>query len=213
MGWYARYVLPKLIDAACSQKPMRALRQRYVPRARGDVLEIGIGSGLNLPHYGPAVTAITGLDPSPELNALALERAAALPVPVAVLPASGEAIPAEDARFDTIVCTWTLCSIPNVYAALREMRRVLKPGGELLFIEHGHAPDVGVARWQRRLEPLWKRIGGGCHLSRKADELIGDAGFVVKELDTGYEPGPRFAAFMYHGVAARGDRKMRTTGR
>jgi len=203
MGLYDKYLLPKLIDTACGQKPMRRLRSRYVPRARGDVLEIGIGSGLNLAHYGPGVTSLTALDPAAELTAKARQRAAAAPVPVEILQISGEEIPAEDARFDSIVCTWTLCSIPNVYAALREMHRVLKPGGEFLFIEHGAAPDAAVRRWQRRLEPLWKPIGGGCHLTRDTRELIQDAGFRIDELDTGYEPGPRWAAFMTHGVALR----------
>ena len=203
MGWYARWVLPKLIDAACGQKPMRALRERYVTRATGDVLEIGIGSGHNLACYGPQVRSVTGLDPAAELTALARERAARLGVPVEVLEVSGEAIPADDARFDSVVCTWTLCSIPNVYAALREMHRVLKPGGRLVFIEHGLAPDPGVVRWQRRLEPLWKPIGGGCHLTRRAHELIRDAGFRITELDSGYQPGPKFATFMSHGIAER----------
>jgi ubiquinone/menaquinone biosynthesis C-methylase UbiE len=203
MGWYSRYVLPKLIDVACGQKPMRKLRSRYVPRARGDVLEIGIGSGHNLPHYGADVTSITGLDPAAEITALARDRAAALSVPVRMLQVSGEDIPADDARFDSVVCTWTLCSIPNVYAALREMRRVLKPGGQLYFIEHGRAPEARVVRWQRWIEPLWKPIGGGCHLTRQADELIRDAGFRIAELDCGYQPGPKFAAFMTHGVAER----------
>lgn len=203
MGWYDRHVLPKLIDMACSQKPMQQLRGRYVPRASGDVLEIGIGSGLNLPFYGSAVSSITGLDPAAELTSKARERAADLQRPVHVLGVSGEEIPADDQRFDTLVCTWTLCSIPNVYAALREMHRVLKPGGRLYFIEHGRAPDPGVVKWQHRLEPLWKKIGGGCHLTRQADELIQDAGFRIGEIDRGYEPGPRFAAFMTHGVAER----------
>lgn len=203
MGWYQRYVLPKLIDTACSQKPMRELRSRYVTRATGEVLEIGIGSGLNLPHYSDQVVSITGLDPAPELTSLAEARASERPQPVTVLQVSGEEIPADDARFDTIVCTWTLCSIPNVYAALREMRRVLKPGGHMYFIEHGRAPEPRVISWQRRIEPLWKKIGGGCHLTRKADELIRDAGFTITELDSGYEPGPKFAAFMTHGVAKK----------
>lgn len=203
MGWYEKYVLPKLIDSACAQKPMRRLRERYVPQASGDVLEIGIGSGLNLAHYGPGVTSITGLDPAAALTSRARSRAEALGRPVQVLGVSGEEIPADDARFDSLVCTWTLCSIPNVYAALREMHRVLKPGGRLYFIEHGRAPEAGVQKWQRRLEPLWKKIGGGCHLTRKADELIQDAGFDLTELDAGYQPGPKFAAFMTHGIAER----------
>jgi ubiquinone/menaquinone biosynthesis C-methylase UbiE len=203
MGWYERKILPKLIESACGQKPMRELRERYVTRAEGDVLEIGIGSGLNLPHYGAGVTSITGLDPSAELGEKARERAERLEVPVALLQVSGEAIPADAGRFDTLVCTWTLCSIPNVYAALREMRRVLRPGGKLYFIEHGRAPEAGVEKWQRRIEPLWKKIGGGCHLTRRADELIRDAGFEIAELESGYQPGPKFAAFMMHGVAER----------
>jgi ubiquinone/menaquinone biosynthesis C-methylase UbiE len=203
MGWYERNVLPRLIEAACSQKPMRELRARYVTRACGDVLEIGIGSGLNLAHYGEQVTSVTGLDPHAELTTKARERASRLTTPVSLLQVSGESIPADDARFDALVCTWTLCSIPNVYAALREMRRVLRPGGKLYFIEHGRAPEARVEKWQQRLEPLWKKIGGGCHLTRKADELIQDAGFAIAELASGYQPGPKFAAFMMHGVAER----------
>jgi ubiquinone/menaquinone biosynthesis C-methylase UbiE len=203
MGWYERKILPRLIETACSQKPMRELRDRYVPRASGAVLEIGIGSGLNLPHYGEEVTSITGLDPHAELTARARQRASGLATPVSLLQISGEEIPADDARFDSIVCTWTLCSIPNVYAALREMRRVLRPGGRLYFVEHGRAPEARVEKWQRRIEPLWKKIGGGCHLTRKADQLIEDAGFAIAELDSGYQPGPKFAAFMMHGVAER----------
>lgn len=203
MGLYSRYILPKLIDSACAQKPMRKLRERYVPLATGDVLEIGIGSGLNLQHYGAGVTSLTGLDPAAELTGRARRRAGELGRPVDMLGVSGEEIPTDDARFDTLVCTWTLCSIPNVYAALREMRRVLKPGGRLIFIEHGRAPELSVQRWQWRLEPLWKKIGGGCHLTRRADELIQDAGFAIPQLDAGYQPGPKFAAYMTHGVAER----------
>jgi ubiquinone/menaquinone biosynthesis C-methylase UbiE len=203
MGWYDRHVLPRLIDAACSQPPMAALRARYVPRATGDVLEIGIGSGLNLIHYSSAVRSITGLDPAVELTARAEERAGRIAPPVSLLRVSGEEIPAPDGRFDSLVCTWTLCSIPNVHAALREMRRVLKPGGQMFFVEHGRAPDPEVQRWQRRLEPIWKKIGGGCHLTRAADELISAAGFRIIERDARYEPGPRFAAYMTHGVAER----------
>ena len=202
-GLYERYVLPKLIETACSQPPMTTLRERYVPRARGRVLEVGIGSGLNLSHYGNDVTAITGVDPSAELSAMAQRRADALTQPVEVLPISGEALPIEDASFDSIVCTWTLCSIPNPYRAVAELYRVLKPGGEFLFVEHGRCDDPRIARWQSRIEPLWKLIGGGCHLTRRPDQLLETAGFELQEFDTGFVPGPKIAAFMLHGVARK----------
>ncbi len=203
MGFYSKYVLPKLIDKACSQPPMTELRSRYVSRASGDVLEIGIGSGLNLNHYSEATTSITGLDPAAELTVMARARAGRAPAPVDVLQVSGEEIPADDNRYDSLVCTWTLCSIPDVGQALSEMRRVLKPGGRLYFVEHGLSPDESVRKWQRRIEPVWKIIGGGCHLTRRADELIQDVGFTLPELDTGYQPGPRWAAYMMHGVAEK----------
>lgn len=200
-SWYERNILPKLIDKACGQPPMTELRSRYVPRAHGKVLEIGIGSGLNLPHYTDAVTSITGVDPSAELNAMARQRAAAINKPVNVLGVSGESIPADDQSFDTIVCTWTLCTIPNPYRAVAEMRRVLKRGGELFFVEHGRADDPGIVKWQSRIEPFWKLVAGGCHLTRRADEMLKDAGFEIIEKTTGYVPGPKIAAFMVHGVA------------
>ena len=201
MGLYARYVLPKMIDSLCGQPPMTELRSRYVPRAHGDVLEIGIGSGLNLPHYSDNARTVTGLDPATELTRMARNRAAQANPEVDVLEISGEEIPADDNHFDTIVCTWTLCSIPNVYQALKEMYRVVK----FFFIEHGLSPDSGVQSWQRRLEPMWKIIGGGCHLTRKVDQLVLDSGFLLPELDSGYQPGPRWAAFMTHGVAIKPD--------
>jgi ubiquinone/menaquinone biosynthesis C-methylase UbiE len=194
--------LPKLINTACAMPPMMALRQRYVPAARGDVLEIGIGSGLNLKFYGPAVTSLTGLDPAGELTDIARERAAKLGKPFDLLSVSGERIPCDTERFDTIVCTWTLCSIANARQALDEMRRVVKRDGQLIFIEHGRSPDRGVARVQDVLEPVWKIIGGGCHLTRAPLDLLGAAGFKVERSEQGYEEGPRFAAYMYHGVAA-----------
>ncbi|MCY4215230.1 MAG: class I SAM-dependent methyltransferase [Gammaproteobacteria bacterium] len=202
MGLYAKHVLPKLIDLACGQPPMAGLRAEYVPRAQGNVLEVGIGSGHNLSHYRDAST-VTGLDPAQELTAMASRRAAAIDAQVSILQASGEDIPADDGQFDSIVCTWTLCSIPNVSQALGEMRRVLKPGGRFYFIEHGLAPEPQVARWQRTLEPVWKVIGGGCHLTRQPALLLEDAGFDLAEKRTGYLPGPKPMAFMTHGVAVR----------
>jgi len=201
MGLYSKYLLPKLINSACSQKPMMELRARYIPQARGRVLEVGMGSGLNLEFYAPEVRSITGLDPAVELMVDARQRAQAIPIEVDFLEISGENIPAEDNSFDSIVCTWTLCSIPNVYQALAEMRRVLKPAGELIFLEHGAAPDASVQRWQRRIEPLWKIVGGGCHLTRRTDVLLEDSGFRVKDLEQSYMPGPKFAAYMYRGLA------------
>lgn len=200
---YEKYILPKLIDTACSQPPMTALRSRYVSQARGAVLEIGIGSGLNLSHYTDAVDAITGVDPVAELTVTARKRADAIKAPVEVLGISGEALPLDNNHFDTIVCTWTLCSIPNPYRAVAEMRRVLKPGGQLIFVEHGRADDANVVKWQRRIEPLWKKIGGGCHLTRRADELLADGGLRITQAESGYEPGPKFAAFMMHGIAQK----------
>ncbi len=202
MGVYAKYVLPRLIDLACGQKPMAKLRRQYVPKAKGRVLEIGIGSGHNLAHYQD-VQAIVGLDPAPELTRMAQRRAAEAGVDVQILQASGEQIPAQDGEFDAIVCTWTLCSIPNVGQALGEMRRVLKAGGRFHFIEHGLSPDPRVVRWQRAIEPVWKRIGGGCHLTRQPDALLRKAGFELLEANAGYQPGPKWAAYMTHGVALR----------
>ena len=201
MGLYRRYVLPKLINSACAMPPSMALRKRYVPLAKGRVLEIGIGSGLNLSFYGDATDSVTGLDPAGELTKMAHERAVAMGAVVELLQVSGENIPADAESFDTIVCTWTLCSIPNVYRALDEMRRVLKPDGQFIFIEHGRAPDPWVAHVQNGLEPMWKRIGGGCHLTREPDALLNASGFSFDQLEQGYQPGPRFAAYMYHGVA------------
>ena len=200
MGLYAKYVLPRLIDLACGQKPMAKLRRQYVPRAKGRVLEIGIGSGHNLAHY-EGVQSIVGLDPAPELTRIARTRAAKAGVDVRILQAPGEEIPAEDGEFDAIVCTWTLCSIPEVDRALGEMRRVLKSGGRLHFIEHGLSPDPRVVRWQRAIEPVWKHIGGGCHLTRKPDALLQGAGFELQEVNAGYLPGPKWAAYMTHGMA------------
>jgi len=200
---YEKYVLPKLIDKACSQPPMTDLRRRYVSQARGDVLEIGIGSGLNLRHYSSDVRSIVGVDPSAELTDTARRRAQKISASVEVLGISGESLDLDSASFDTIVCTWTLCSIANPYRAVDEMRRVLKVDGELIFVEHGRSDEAHIAKWQRRIEPLWKKIGGGCHLTRRVDDLLRDGGFQIQSQESGYVEGPKVAAFMIHGTARK----------
>ncbi len=200
MGIYQRWIFPRLIGWAMANTDLLDYRRRLVPRARGQVLEIGIGSGLNLPLYGPAVDCITGLDPSRELLVQARCLASRLHRPVHLVRAAAEAIPAREETFDTVVLTWTLCSVPDPLKALKEIRRVLKPGGSLLFVEHGLAPEPGVETWQYRLDPLWARIS--CHLDRPVPRLIKEAGFSVTELKTGYLPrGPKPIAFMYEGCA------------
>ncbi|MDB5395726.1 MAG: methyltransferase [Rhodospirillales bacterium] len=183
---------------------MVPFRQRVGQAAEGRILEIGIGPGLNLPFYGPNVSAVIGIDPSPELLAMAARRRAALPPPtlqVELIEGSSEALPLDDGSIDTVVTTWTLCTIPGAARALGEMRRVLKPGGQLLFVEHGRAPDPGVVRWQDGLTPVWKHFTGGCHLNRKIDALIGDSGFTISTLHNEYLPGPRPMTYMYEGRA------------
>ncbi len=176
-------------------------RERVIAAAEGRVLEIGIGSGLNLPLYARNVSDVIGLEPSPKLLTLARAmKHPGLPL-VQFINGSAEAIPLENATVDTAVTTWTLCTTPDASHALREMRRVLKPGGHLLFVEHGRAPDPNVVWWQDRLTPLWKRIGGGCHLNRAIGSLIESAGFQFDRFETGYMRGPKPMTFMYEGSA------------
>jgi ubiquinone/menaquinone biosynthesis C-methylase UbiE len=201
-GFYARYVLPHVIDLVMRDKEAARLRAAWVPKARGDVLEVGIGSGLNLRYYSDQVKRVLGVDPSTGLRKMAEERAAAAHVHVDLLPQSAEgALPIEDRSIDTVVMTWTLCSIPDPSAALGEIKRVLKPEGQMIFVEHGRAPDAGVVVWQDRITPIWKRIGGGCHLNRSIDSLIEGAGFRLAEFTTGYLPGPRPMTYTYQGLA------------
>jgi SAM-dependent methyltransferase len=202
MGLYEKLILPRLLNAAMRDRRLAPYRLRAIGPARGLVLEIGVGSGLNLPLYGPAVDRVFALDPSSELLRVARKQAVDALVPVSLLQASAEQLPFADAAFDTIAMTWTLCSIPNPVAALIEMRRVLKSGGRLLFVEHGLSPEPGVARWQRWLTPCWSHIGGGCHLDRKMDDLIRAAGFRTLALETGYMKGPKPWTFMYQGRAS-----------
>lgn len=202
MGLYDRHLLPHLIDFACGMGAVMKVRSQLVPLAQGRVLEIGIGSGLNLSFYDPQrVEVVVGVDPSAAMQRLARERAARCQVPVEMIALELGQIQAADASFDDIVCTFTLCTIPDALAALKEMRRVLKPGGRLLFCEHGLAPDLPVVRWQKRLTPLWKPLAGGCHLDRDIPALIGAGGFHIRELSTGYLKGPRPMTHVYRGWA------------
>lgn len=200
MGIYEKYFLPKLLNLAMKAPELRALRQRLVPLAEGHVLEVGIGSGLNLPYYNDKVK-VTGLDPSMELQAYARKVAEEAGVDVDFMGLSGEEIPAEDNSFDSVVMTWTLCTIPEPMLALGEIRRVLKPGGKLIFAEHGKSPDANIAKWQDRLNPMWNVIGGGCNLNREMDRLFTDGGFAFDDIERGYIPGPKFATYNYRGVA------------
>lgn len=201
MGFYQLRILPLLIELSMRNKDLRPHRERVVSAAEGRVLDVGVGSGLNLPFYGPQTRQIFGLDPSPQLLARARKRGREASAPLTLIEGSAECIPLETASIDTMVMTWTGCSIPDIAAALREMRRVLKPTGNLLFVEHGRAPEAGVARWQDRLNPLWRRIAGGCNLNRKIDDLLVTAGFRIERLDSGYIRGPRIMTFLYEGAA------------
>jgi SAM-dependent methyltransferase len=200
---YDRFILPKLLACACSSSPIMKQRAKVVPRATGRVLELGIGLGLNLGFYDPdKVTGVTGVDPAAELRAAALAAPRDPRLAVTVEDGTAEALPFEDRSFDTVVCTFTLCSVHTPPAALAEARRVLKTGGTFLFCEHGLAPDPGVAKWQRRIEPVWKRIAGGCHLTRPVATAIAAAGFRLGQVDSMYVPKtPRIAAWNEWGAA------------
>lgn len=201
MGFYQDRILPHLIHLSMRQRNLAGYRSRVIPAAEGRVLEIGIGSGLNLPHYTASVEHVIGLDPSPKLLAMAREATRRTSAPVELVESSAEVIPLYNRSIDTVVTTWTLCSIPDAPRALGEMRRVLKSDGRLLFVEHGRAPEPRVRWWQDKLTPAWKRLGGGCHLNRAISDLIESAGFRIERLDTGYMRGPKPMTFMYEGSA------------
>lgn len=202
MSLWADRVLPHLIEKACRSSAILEERQRWVPRAHGEVLELGVGSGLNLAFYDRArVAKVTGIDPSAPLLARAAPRARAAAVPVELIAGSAEALPFADRAFDSVVVTYTLCSIDDPVRALAEVRRVLRPGGELVFVEHGLARDRGTQRWQRALTPMWRRVGGGCRLDRDVPAILRDAGFAVDELSADYTEGARWLSYTFEGTA------------
>lgn len=201
-SWYDRHLLPHLLDFACGMKPIRRQREMIVPLAHGRVLEVGIGTGLNMPYYDKSrVRYIVGVDPALQMHRLASKRIARAGLDVELVGVTAETIPLEDDSIDTVVSTYTLCTIPNPVVALQEMHRVLAPGGRLLFCEHGRAPDESVRRWQTRLTPHWQKIAGGCHLDRDIPALLAGAGFRCDSLQTRYLPGPRLLTFNYWGAA------------
>lgn len=201
MNFYDRRVLPHILNFVMRQDALAPFRRRVIGAAQGRVLELGVGSGLNLPLYGSGVTSVTGIEPSPTLLGMARDRVAGAIVPIELIEASAESLPIETASIDTIVTTWTLCTIPDAVRALGEARRVLKPGGTLLFVEHGRAPEPGVARWQDRLDRPWGTIAGGCHINRKIDALIAESGFRIEHLAHDRMPGPRTHNYLYEGRA------------
>jgi ubiquinone/menaquinone biosynthesis C-methylase UbiE len=207
MNLYERWILPPILDLIMQQKHLAKYRRAVVAAAHGRVLEIGVGSGLNFPLYGKQVELVYGIDPSPRLLAIAQRRAQASGVPVQLVQGSATEIPLADDSIDSVVMTWTLCSIPDPLTALREIRRVLKPDGNLCFVEHGLSPDPGIERWQHRITPAWRRVAGGCHLDRKIDELVRLAGFDLTNLQVEYAPGPRAMSYMYEGCACRSNSK------
>jgi len=203
--WYDRHVLPRLITAACGQGQIMKRRSQIVPLASGDVFELGCGGGLNQEFYQTSlISSFSGIDPHSGLLDRARARVEARGLKADIREGVGESIPFPTSRFDTVVCTFTLCSVEDPARVMSEMRRVLKPGGKLLFLEHGRAPDANVAKWQDRIEPVWKRIGGGCHLSRPIGSALRGAGFEVEPLGQGYLPkSPRFAAWNEWGIARK----------
>ena len=201
MSFYAKFILPRLCHFAMRDQHLLPYRERVIGSAQGRVLEIEMGSGLNLPFYRAPVREILGLEPSPQLIAMAKRTAPATSIPTTFIEGSAESIPLDDNSIDSVVTTWTLCTIPHAATALKEMRRVLKPGGRLLFVEHGLAPDESVRKWQNFLTPAWKCVSGGCHLNRPIASMIEGAGFRLDQLETGYMPGPRLMTFFYEGSA------------
>ncbi|MBT8139198.1 MAG: class I SAM-dependent methyltransferase [Gammaproteobacteria bacterium] len=205
MSFYEERILPHVINFACGMKPIGQQREKVVPHARGRVLEIGMGSGLNLPYYNrDQVEFVWGLEPSQGMRRRAQKNIATSNMDVRWLDLPSETIPLDDNEADTIVLTYTLCTIPDWLTALGEMRRVLKPGGAMYFSEHGLAPEPSVQRWQKRLAPAWRKIGGGCNPDRNIPLLLEQGGFKLPSLEQSYIPGPKFASYHYWGKAKAG---------
>jgi ubiquinone/menaquinone biosynthesis C-methylase UbiE len=204
-GWYEANIMPKLITCACSQGQVMKRRSAVVPLARGEVFELGCGGGINHEFYDPAtITSYAGIDPHEGLLDAARAAARAKGWAADLRQGRGEAIPFAAESFDCVVCTFTLCSVDDPQQVMHELRRILRPGGQMLFLEHGRAPDAGVRGWQERIEPLWKRLAGGCHLSRPIASALDGAGFAVETLGEGYTPkAPRFAGWMEWGIARK----------
>jgi len=205
MSFYEERILPHIIDRACSMGQVMKLRSQLVPLARGRVLEVGMGSGINLEFYNPdTVEIVYGLEPSEGMRRKALPNLKRSPIRVEWLSLPGEQIPLDDNSVDTILLTFTLCTIPDWHSALLQMKRVLKPGGELLFLEHGEAPHENTRKWQHRITPGWKKLAGGCHLNRHIADLIRHAGFELTELENLYMPNaPKIAGYIYKGIARK----------
>jgi ubiquinone/menaquinone biosynthesis C-methylase UbiE len=201
MGVYDDWVLPRVMNLAMGAKVVAEQRAKALAGVKGRVLEVGFGSGHNLPHYPAGVERVVGVDPSGESAKLARARIAEAPFPVEFLPLSGEQLPAPDGSFDSVVSTFTLCTIPDALAALRQMRRVLAPGGRFFFLEHGRSDDAKVRRWQDRLNGAQRWLVGGCNLNRPMDQLVVEAGFELESLERYYAQGPRFLSCLYRGVA------------
>jgi ubiquinone/menaquinone biosynthesis C-methylase UbiE len=204
MGLYEKYILPKMTDYVCSAKPITYQRKKIVPLAKGRVLEVGIGSGLNFPYYDSSkVDYLWGLDPSSQMRKMAERRMNDLPFKVEFIGLSGEEIPLDTSSVDTVLVTYTLCTIPDAVQTLNEMSRVLKPDGELIFCEHGIAPDENVCKWQNIVNPIWKRMGGGCNLNRPIPDLIKQGGFKIANIERMYIPGWKPLSYNYWGSAVQ----------
>ncbi len=204
MGFYSMVIFPRVLDFVMTTGQMKKRRSQVLADVSGDVFEIGFGTGLNLPFYPDSVKEITTVDVNPGCSKRAQRRIAESGITVHNEVLNAESLPMDDESFDSVVCTWTLCSIDNVEKALSEVRRVLQPGGKFFFVEHGASPDENVRKWQDRLTPCWKFIGDGCRLNRNAEELIQDQHFEITSLDKGYmDKSPRFAGYMYQGVATK----------